>query len=170
MKKCNVNFRSVSRRSYVYEVTSNQDEYCDNVENEAVNDPEGRYKLVFDDDDQTKNPLWFAPRYQTLVNDEGDELEVEVPPPFKSGEVAWLEGKQADDGRYLLGRYNVVDSFESAFKRASTSQANAIASGFKRKTQATEAKEANFEKPQAQVPATPVARGRNTRAGRKVGG
>jgi len=101
------------------------------VQQEADQDSTGKYKLIEDAD--TGTPLWFAPRYQILVNEVGDELEVEVPPPFKSGQITWLDGKTADSGDYLLGRYRAYDDFESSSKRANENFASALKAGFKKR-------------------------------------
>jgi hypothetical protein len=172
METLSVKFSRVNGRSYAYEVIGSQeqlDEYCDNVEQEAALDSTGKYKLIEDADSGT--PLWFVPRYQILVNEVGDELEVEVPPPFKSGQITWLDGKTTDSGDYLLGRYRAYDDFESSSKRANENFASALKAGFKKRDTSKDSNapakastDANLAGPIATPPATPTSAAAKPRA------
>lgn len=149
--KLTIKFKSIGTRSYIYSVQGTEtalEEYAETIKAESVNDPTGKAGVVMDD--ETHQPLWFAPRFAKFVNDEGAEIECEVPPPANNSELVWKEGRETDEGAYLLGRYMILDTIEAITTRANNAMANVLKAGFKRVQRSGEATKANLD------PATPA--------------
>lgn len=151
MSKLTIKFKSIGSRSYIYLVQGSDaalEQYATNVETESANDPSGKAVLIMDE--ESNQPLWFAPRFAKFVNDEGAEIECEVPPPANNSELVWKEGRETDEGAYLLGRYMILDTIEAITTRANNAMANVLKAGFKRVQRSGEATKANLD------PATPA--------------